>query len=435
VPIPSALAPLRSDPNAEFAGIVTRGHRFEAPLDHADPAGPKIEVFAREVRAVGAQEEDRPWLIFLQGGPGYEAPRPMDTSGWLGRALEQFHVLLPDERGTGLSTPIQAERVARLGSAVEQAAYLANFRSDSIVRDLELMRPHFTGGAPWTSLGQSYGGFCNMRYLSSAPEGLSAVLFTGGIPGLTATAEDVYTRTYPICLGKHDKWFKRYPKDAECLTKLYAQLEEQDIRLTDGDRLTPKRFSMVGLGLGMGDGFEALHYLLETAAASPDGPADRAFLRAYERAILHDHHPLFTVLHEACYTQQAPSNWAAQTVAHNFPGFPEGPGPLRYLNGEMIHPFMFEEIGALRPIKDAAQLLAAKTDWPQLYDPRALAQNQVPAAAAVYTDDMYVPRDLSLETAQQIPHLQVWETDELEHNGLRVQGRRVLDRLLGMLAD
>jgi proline iminopeptidase len=108
---------------------------------------------------------------------------------------------------------------------------------------------------------------------------------------------------------------------------------------------------------------------------------------------------------------------------------------LRYLNGEMIHPFMFEEIGALRPIKDAAQLLAAKTDWPQLYDPGALAQNQVPAAAAVYTDDMYVPRDLSLETAQQIPHLQVWETDELEHNGLRVEGRRVLDRLLGMLAD
>ena len=194
MPIPSPLAPLRSDPNAEFAGIVTRGHRFEAPLDHADPAGPKIEVFAREVRAVGAQEEDRPWLIFLQGGPGYEAPRPMDTSGWLGRALEQFHVLLPDERGTGLSTPIQAERVARMGSAVEQAAYLANFRSDSIVRDLEIMRPHLTGGASWTSLGQSYGGFCNMRYLSSAPEGLSAVLFTGGIPGLTATAEDVDLR-------------------------------------------------------------------------------------------------------------------------------------------------------------------------------------------------------------------------------------------------
>jgi hypothetical protein len=99
----------------------------------------------------------------------------------------------------------------------------------------------------------------------------------------------------------------------------------------------------------------------------------------------------------------------------------------------MIHPFMFEEISALRPLAEAAHLLAAKTDWPQLYDPTALAKNTVPAAAAIYSNDMYVPRDLSLATADQIPGLKTWVTDELEHNGLRVQGRRILDRLLEML--
>jgi len=430
---PSPSAPLCSDPPAEFSGLVVRGHWFEAPLDHDSPSGPKIKLFAREVRTVGAQTEERPWLVFLQGGPGYEAPRPIDTSGWLGRALEQFNVLLPDQRGTGLSTPIQGERLAMRGSAAEQASYLTHFRSDSIVRDCELLRPHFTGGSPWTVLGQSYGGFCTLRYLSSAPEGLSSALFTGGIPGLSATARDVYTHAYPICQRKHEEWFQRYPQDEASLAGLYAQLHEEDIRLTDGDRLSPNRFSMVGLGLGMSDGFENLHYLLELAGASPAGAADRAFLRAYERAILHDHHPIFAVLHEACYTQESASNWAAQRVAAEFSGFPEGPGPLRYLNGEMIHPFMFEEISALRPLAQAAHLLAAKTDWPQLYDPTALAKNTVPAAAAIYANDMYVPRDLSLATADQIPGLKTWVTDELEHNGLRTQGRHVLDRLLGML--
>lgn len=435
MPIPPAhTPPYRSDAPANLPGLVSRGHWFTAPLDYGDPTGPSIKLFAREIRATGAQDEDRPWLVFLQGGPGYGAPRPIDASGWLGRALEQFHVLLPDQRGTALSTPVQGNRVAALGSAAIQASYLSHFRSDNIVRDCELLRHHFTGGRPWTVLGQSYGGFCTLRYLSSAPEGLASALFTGGIPGLSATAQDVYALTYPSCAAKHECWFARYPSDEGRLAQLYARLAEEDIRLTDGDPLTPKRFSMTGLALGMSDGFETVHHLLELADASPDGPGDRAFLRAFERSILHDHHPIFSILHEACYTQETASNWAAHKVAAGFHGFPEGPGTMRYLNGEMIHPFMFKEISALRPLKEAAHILAAKTDWPVLYDAKVLAQNRVPAAAAVYTNDMYVPRELSLQTAAQVPHLKVWETDELEHNGLRVQGRRVLSRLIDMLA-
>ena len=46
---------------------------------------------------------------------------------------------------------------------------------------------------------------------------------------------------------------------------------------------------------------------------------------------------------------------------------------------------------------------------------------------------MYVPRALSMETAARIPHLSVWETDAYEHNGLRADGARILDELLGRL--
>jgi hypothetical protein len=56
----------------------------------------------------------------------------------------------------------------------------------------------------------------------------------------------------------------------------------------------------------------------------------------------------------------------------------------------------------------------------------------VPAAAAVYFRDMYVPADLSLRTASAIRGLKPWVTSEYEHDGLRVSGGRVLDRLIAL---
>jgi hypothetical protein len=90
---------------------------------------------------------------------------------------------------------------------------------------------------------------------------------------------------------------------------------------------------------------------------------------------------------------------------------------------------MFEEYAALAPLRGAAELLAAR-EWPYLYDPDVLRDNQVPVAAAVYANDMYVERAFSEETAERIRGTKTWLTNEYEHNGLRVEGERVLDRLL-----
>ena len=81
-------------------------HLLEVPVDHADPSGPTLTVYAREVCAPGG--EDRPFLVFLQGGPGSESPRPNPATGpaWIGRALQDFRLLLLDQRGTGRSTPV-----------------------------------------------------------------------------------------------------------------------------------------------------------------------------------------------------------------------------------------------------------------------------------------------------------------------------------------
>jgi hypothetical protein len=99
----------------------------------------------------------------------------------------------------------------------------------------------------------------------------------------------------------------------------------------------------------------------------------------------------------------------------------------------MIYPWMIDADPVLRPLRQAAGILAERDDWPALYDPSRLAANEVPAAAAVYYNDMYVDRELSMRTARAIRGLRTWVTSEYEHDGLRVSDGAVLDRLIGMV--
>jgi len=421
-----------SGPTHRLPGLVLVEHVFELPLDPSARGGRTIEVFAREVVAAEreAEREKLPWLLFLQGGPGFGAPRPPGRTGWLARAVEEFRVLLLDQRGTGRSAPVTARSLAALGSARAQAEYLAHFRADGIVADCEAVRARLTGGAPWSVLGQSYGGFCATHYLSRAPEGLREALIAGGLPPLVAHADDVYRRTYPVARAKNELYYQRYPEDAELVRSIVDLLEQNDVRLPSGDRLSARRFQTLGLLLGFSDGFETIHYLLENALLPGESGLSHAFLKGFEGALQHDTNPIFSILHEACYTQGSASRWSAERVRAEFPEFDVRAGQRVLLTGEMIYPWLFEEVGALRPLAEAARLLAERADWPPLYDPAVLARNAVPCAAAVYFNDMYVERELSLRTAGAIRGLRTWITDELEHNGLRSDGERVLTRLL-----
>jgi pimeloyl-ACP methyl ester carboxylesterase len=379
-------------------GLAFRDHTFAVPLDHADPDGVAIEVFAREVVAADRAGEDLPWLLFLQGGPGGMAPRPMKAEGWLGHAARTHRVLLLDQRGTGRSTPVTARSVGER-SAEELAAYLRLFRADSIVADAELIRARLTGGAPWATLGQSYGGFVTLTYLSRAPEGLRACYVTGGLPGLTATADDVYARTYARVLAKNAEYYRRYPSDVDAVRTVAGWLEAEDVRLPDGDRLTVRRLQTLGLVLGMSDGFERLHWLFEAAPSDSFRYQVMALTGFVEG-------PIFA-LQEFCYGRPgAPTGWAAQRALDGYPQFAAGATPLMF-TGEMMYPWMFAEIAALRPFAGAAGLLAAADDWPALYDPDRLAANEVPVAAAVYYDDMYVDADLQLRTARAMGNTRV----------------------------
>jgi pimeloyl-ACP methyl ester carboxylesterase len=415
-------------------GTVLTDHHFLVPLDHGRPDGEQIEVFAREVVAADRAYDKLPWLVFLQGGPGFGAPRPHGRDSWLGRALSDYRVLLLDQRGTGRSTPASRQTLARIGTAAEQADYLAHFRADAIVGDAEFIRRALAGGEPWSVLGQSFGGFCTVTYLSLAPEGIREAFITGGLPGLDTTADDLYRVTYGKVRTKTEQHYERYPADVEQARQVARHLRDNTVMLPDGARLTAESFQSLGRMLGTSTGSDELHYLIEDPFAG--GELSDAFLHAVQHHLSFATAPLYAALHEPCYAQGVATGWSAQRVRAEFAGFDpaaalDGGAPLLF-TGEMIYPWMFDLDPALRPLRDAASLLAARDDWPALYDAGRLAANEVPAAAAVYFNDMYVPAELSVPAGQAIAGLRAWVTSEYEHDGLRVSNGAVLDRLIAL---
>jgi pimeloyl-ACP methyl ester carboxylesterase len=423
-------------------GVVLTDRHFTVPLDHADPRGETIELYAREVVASDKARQELPWLVYLKGGPGYGANRFIGRQAWLDRALEEYRVLLLDQRGTGHSTPANRQTLPLRGGPAEQADYLAHFRADSIVRDCELIRAGLTGGAPWTVLGQSFGGFCTVSYLSLAPEGLATAVITGGLPSLDAHADDVYRAAYPRIERKVTAHYARYPQDVERARRIADHLLTHDVVLPNGYPLTVEAFQSLGLMLGASDGSHRLHYLLENAfVRTPHGTElSDAFQEEAQSLLSYADHPLFALLHEPIYGQDnRPTAWAAERIRAEFPQFDApkalaGDAPVLF-TGENIYPWMFDSDPALRPLRDTADALAARTDWQPLYDPARLAANEVPVAAAVYHDDMYVDTAHSLRTARAIRGLRTWVTDEFEHDGLRAGAPRVLDRLLALTRD
>ncbi|XP_018675961.2 uncharacterized protein LOC135627521 isoform X2 [Musa acuminata AAA Group] len=404
-----------------------RDHRFTVPLDYAAPSGPTITVFAREVVAAGKEEQQLPYILFLQGGPGFESPRPTEASGWLKRACEEYRVVFLDQRGTGLSTPLTVSSLLQITSSAKLVEYLQYFRADNIVKDAEFIRTHLVpNSGTWMVLGQSFGGFCAVTYLSFAPEGLKSVLLTGGLPpiGKGCTADVVYKACFEQVVHQNEKYFKRFPQDVKVICDLVTYLAKAEgggVPLPSGGILTPKGLQTLGLaGLGSSGGFERLHYMFEMVWDPELVPGTGKRISYY------------------FLKAGAPSQWSAQKIRGKYESIFDPVGAAKegrpvFFTGEMIFPWMFEEIHALEHFKEAAHLLAEKKDWPPLYDISRLNNNKVPVAAAVYYEDMYVNFKLAMETASEIAGIRLWVTNEYMHSGLRDSGCQVFEQLMGML--
>ena len=93
----------------KYSDMIITDHTFLVPLDYENKNGKEISIFARAIERKETVNKELPYLVFFQGGPGYESPRPITDSGWIKKASEEYKVLLLDQRGTGLSNPVSGD--------------------------------------------------------------------------------------------------------------------------------------------------------------------------------------------------------------------------------------------------------------------------------------------------------------------------------------
>ncbi|MGQ4575873.1 alpha/beta fold hydrolase [Dermabacteraceae bacterium P7006] len=447
---PSVTAQRKSTRLQRVGDMIFLDHVLDAPLDWENPAdNRRIDVFVREVRPVKAWQSpplteaevgdafdacDLPGLVFFQGGPGCPSPRPLSADGWLGEALARgFRVFLLDQRGTGRSSAVDASLAESLPAA-ELAEYLSHLRAPDIVRDAEAVRRLLCADRPWVSLGQSFGGFITLTYLSSFPDSLTASLFTGGLATVHEDIDDVYRTTLGLMKRRHAVFAGRFPAQARELSRIAHHLAENEEFLPTGERFTPERLQQLGKFLGSWDGPTSLAFLVEDAWAA-HGNRKRLstrFLAECGSALSFASVPLYGVLHESIYSQGPATRWSAHRMKDERDDFSPLADEL-LLTGESIHPWMFAQDPALVPFAEAAEILAQKDDWGTLYDLDALANCPVPSAAKVYLDDVYVPYDFSRRTAELMPLCTTSVTNRLHHDGLRGGGPAVFAELLDIL--
>ncbi|YAL83169.1 alpha/beta fold hydrolase [Dermacoccaceae bacterium W4C1] len=408
-------------PTERLPGIDLYEHELEVPLDHSEPSGDaeqiqQIQVFAREFRRTG-EGADRPALLFLQGGPGGEPPRPAGVPGWVDRLLQDYRVIMLDQRGTGRSTPFGAQHA---DDPQAQADYLTHFRADSIVEDAELLREHL-GIDTWTLMGQSFGGFCSLAYLSRHASSLAGVIFTGGVPPVGMPVDEIYAATFERTAMLSRRYHQTFPGDADRLRAAIEACDAGQVRLPSGDLLSGRQLRSLGGRLGMSGGDLQLHYLLERDPRSPMFAAG-----VFSMLPFSGDSPIYTLLHEACYADGGATNWSCARVR---PAVYDQDVTL--FTAEHPFPWHVQESSGLKQYTETADLLAAH-EWPRLYDEDALRAADVPCVAIMYYDDPFVLREHSLATAELLPRMRPWVTNEWLHNGIRADAR-VVDRLVRMV--
>lgn len=475
---------------------------------------------ASDYRAFIDMKDANQCILYLQGGPGFGAPQPIngiglgDKSSWVGVALGKGYkrVVLMDQRGTGRSTTITkqtlekkfpdlfllddispkvlTEKISSMESVNEELAefekthpelatkvraalidatnYMTLFRADNIVKDAESIKDALllpfedetqTVPRPWgAALGQSFGGFCMMSYLSLIPNPPKICLLTGGIAPMLTNIDEVYSALRGRVKERNLKYYDRYPGDIPLVKRIVRRLLDKPAKLPSGGILTARRFLQVGIGLGGSpSAFASLHCLFVSAFVSDDDDdLSRAFLKVIDSMQPFDDHPIYFLMHESIYADKNSecdkSDWSAFRAYDTESEFDcslstslDNEETPTLLTGEVVFPWMadgdYAELSGLA-MRALAHSLSSKDDWGNLYDAdqmrRALATDGTgvsKAASATYYDDMYVDFNAAMKVTERgnpLENCPVYVTNEYQHSGLRDDGAAIFSKLLGM---
>ena len=359
------------------------------PLDYQYPEKQAITLFARDVFAAG--NENAEIMIFFNGGPGFSCIRDWRNTAWIIEALKTHRIILLDQRGTGRSQTIDLATIKAYSSPEILSDYLTHFRADNIVRDAEFLRENVLKRTKITILGQSFGGFVVLSYLSMAPQSLNSAFITAGIAPLACTsAQEIYHALIEnICL-RNEEFYQRFPNDKKKAQAIIANLQQKPMAV-GGEVLTVERFLDLGWYFGQENGFDTVHHLLDEAFCDENMAllSWRFAKNVLQATSFWEMNPLYSILHEACYCNGYGSHWAADQVKQEIKAFSSEEIPP-YFSGETVRQKMFKDYVGLQNFSAAADILANKTNWPMLYDIESLKNNTVPLSVLLMTDDFYV---------------------------------------------
>lgn len=445
---------------------------LQVPLDYQHP-GSTISICANVTQKYDPQTHKNPLLMvrlpavpkvmaYLQGGPGFPCSVPTSNASFTKVLLERgYQIVYYDQRGTGLSTPIDAELLLRRAEGAEPAKataslleYILHFRADSIVRDMEVIRELLLGPLrTWLLLGQSYGGFCCFTYLSMFPSALSEVFVTGGIPPIGHLPDDVYRQTYQRTKERNVHFYSKYPQDVVRVKAIARYLQANRVVLPNGGILSVERFQQLGLRFGGSGGTDALHQIVTELWYSIErfGAPSYTILTTIQNEASFDTNVIYALFQESIYCDGGSStpqrsNWAADR-ARFLPGneqfvwsdeLSSSDQPF-FFTGEKVFKSMYDDYLELAKLKDLAYALHENVNWSQLYDPQvlsAISWDQVPIVAATYYYDQYVDFDLLMAVKAAVfrgnGNLKQYITSEFFHNGLRANPEKVLGSLFGL---
>lgn len=425
---------------------------FEVPKDYSKPQNGSLRLFARSVerfeKPVDASKKEvkqAPWFLYLQGGPGMPCKSPQSYA-WTDIVLDKgYQILFLDQRGTGLSSTVTARTLASEGGPANQANLLKNFRSDSIVMDCEAIRKTLTADFPeeskkWSIMGQSFGGFCAVNYLSRFPQGLQEVFTVGGLPPLVTHPQLVYDRLFRKVKQRNKVYYQKYTEDIHRVKDIVRYIQKEDVKLPSGGKLSVLRLRQLGINFGFHGSIDSVHEMITrfTSDLNQFGFFTRPTLAAFEAMTPFDTMPLYALLHEPIYARGGAPRWAADRAMSQFPEFTrvhvDGPEPILF-TGEMVFRDMFKDFDELHGLLDTADHLANTHDWPELYDEAQLAKNEVPVYSATYVEDMYVEFELARDTASKIKGCKTFVTNVLYHDALIHKTDELMKQLFALRDD
>ena len=395
-------------------------HRFQVPLDWNDPQNTNIiSIVLREV--VDNDSTDKPPLLYFQGGPGFGVRLPTDEK-WINELKKRYRIFLLDQRGTGLSTPIDISGIAEMDKQNRQETikFLSNFRADSIARDAEHIRLKLFSEDKFTTFGQSFGGWCTFSYLSLFPNSASTCFLTGGFPPVGHGPLDVYRNLLPQVDETNKQFFDKYPDTKKQLKELMNTLDSKSLfslaRCGFSTGYSPAHGEFRGL-------IESLYYETETL-----GRITSHSIKKMEDPLSFSSNPIYALLHEPIYCEGIAPAWSGETVMINENKRPSLDDCYKFFLAENIFRKTFDQSPELQPIRGLMDALMEFDGWGQLYNVNNLKDCESTVIGVVYESDAAVVASYSLESANLLGNGHVIESS-LDHSAYRSDSEEIFGKI------